>query len=213
MKLRRRIRQSLRRIFYFDGRVVTAGSLVIVILVLIGGAMVYKNYKDSQIDPTAYTPLLNTIAKGESRGNYNAYFGHADNTSLEFTDMTIAQVLAWQAQYVQQGSPSSAVGKYQIIRPTLSSLVEKLQIDPATKFDAPLQDKLAVSLLEKRGAKDYMSSRISREQFAANLAKEWAALPRVTGPNPDQSYYAGDGINKEQISTTEIFSALASIKQ
>ena len=28
------------------------------------------------ITPTAYAPLLEVIAEGESRGNYNAYFGN-----------------------------------------------------------------------------------------------------------------------------------------
>jgi conjugal transfer mating pair stabilization protein TraG len=189
--------------------------VLVAVVVLIGTAtgVYYKNYMANSIDPTVYAPLLNTIAKGESRGNYNAYFGHADNSNLKFTDMTVAQVLSWQEHYVAQGSPSSAVGKYQIIRPTLAGLVRKEGIDPAAKFDARLQDRLAVSLLEKRGAKDYMTNKLSRQQFAANLAKEWAALPKATGANPEQSYYAGDGINKEQITTKEIFSALASIKQ
>lgn len=166
----------------------------------------------ADIDTTDYTPLLNTIAKGESNGNYNAYFGDANNTSLRFTDMTIAQVLQWQQDYVAQGHPSSAVGKYQIIRPTLVGLVHKLDIDQSSRFDEGLQDRLGVALLQKRGAHDYIRNKLSREQFAANLAREWAALPKVVGPNPEQSYYAGDGINKVQISVDDVYRALAIIK-
>lgn len=175
--------------------------------------IIYKDYMNTHIDPSAYTPLLNTIAKGESKGNYNAYFGNTTNNTILFTNMTVAQVLQWQEDYVKSGSPSSAVGKYQIVRPTLSGLVEKLHIDPSAKFDAALQDKLGVALLEKRGAVAYMQNKLPRDQFAANLAQEWAALPKVTGPDPQQSYYAGDGLNKVKVSTAEVFQALATIKK
>lgn len=165
-----------------------------------------------KIDPAAYRPLLDTIAKGESNGNYNAYYGNASNTDLRFTDMSIAEVLKWQSEYVRQGSPSSAVGKYQIINKTLKGLVAKLDIDTQAKFDEAMQDRMAVALLEKRGSEDYASKKLSKQQFAANLAKEWAALPRVLGANPEQSYYAGDGINKVQISIDEVYRALATLE-
>lgn len=54
--------------------------------------------------------------------------------------------------------------------------------------------------------------KISREQFAANLAMEWAALPRIIGGNPTQSYYAGDGLNKARISTGEVLAAIDKLK-
>src|SRR5438309_1766602 len=78
------------------------------------------------IDPTAFAPVLNLIAKAESNGNYNAYFGHPDNTAIDFTSMPIADVMRWQTEFIQQGSPSSAVGRYQIINTTLAGLVRRL---------------------------------------------------------------------------------------
>lgn len=177
-----------------------------------GLGVYYQSMTPKSIDPAAYTPLLNTIAKGESNGNYNAYFGHADNTSVRFTDMTIAEVLKWQEDYVKQGSPSSAVGKYQIIRPTLQGLVKQLDMPPDTRFNEATQDQMAIALLERRGARAYLSKEMTREQFAANLAKEWAALPRVVGENPEESYYAHDGLNKSQIGISEIFDALATLE-
>jgi muramidase (phage lysozyme) len=173
----------------------------------------YKPFMHQNIDPTVFNPLLDTIAKGESNGNYNAYFGNASNTAIRFTDMTVHQVIGWQDAFVRQGNPSSAVGKYQIIGPTLKGLVQKLDIDTNAKFDEKLQDRLAIALLEKRGAEDYLQNKLSRDQFAANLAKEWAALPKAIGPSPEQSYYAGDGINKVQISLDEIYKALATVRR
>lgn len=127
--------------------------------------------------------------------------------------MSIAEVLAWQERYVAEGSASSAVGKYQIIRATLNGLVAQLKLDPATMFDAALQDRLAITLLERRGSVDFIEQKISREQFAANLAKEWAALPRVIGDNPHESYYAEDGLNKARISINEMYGALAPLSR
>jgi conjugal transfer mating pair stabilization protein TraG len=167
--------------------------------------------QDSQKLYTA--DLLTTIAKVESKNNYNAYFGNAGNTSVQFTSMTVGEVLDWQRQFVAQGNPSSAVGRYQFIDSTLQGLVRQLKIDKNTKFDEALQDRLAVALLERRGIRDYANDKISREEFAHNLSKEWAALPRVIGDQPEQSYYAGDGLNKAQLSVDEMYRSIATIRK
>lgn len=157
--------------------------------------------------------LLNTIAKVESKNNYNAHFGNADNVSIQFTSMTVGEVLIWQKQFVEQGSPSSAVGRYQFINSTLRGLMNELGIDESVNFDAPLQDRLAVALLERRGIRDYVDNKISREVFAHNLSKEWAALPRAIGDNPEQSYYAGDGLNKAQLSLDEVYASIGTVRK
>lgn len=158
-----------------------------------------------------HTGLLDTVAKGESNGNYNAYYGNANNTSVDFTSMTVGEVLAWQSDYVKKGSPSSAVGKYQFIRPTLSGLVKEQNINKNTVFSTELQDRLAIALLERRGLHDYMNGKITREQFAHNLSKEWAALPKVVGEDPDSSYYEGDNLNKVRISIADIYRGIATL--
>jgi muramidase (phage lysozyme) len=155
--------------------------------------------------------LLTTIAKAESDYNYNAYFGHAANIDIRFTEMSVSEVLKWQEGYVSQGSPSSAVGKYQIIRPTLLGLVRELGIDPQARFDKTLQERMAIALLERRGAVAYVQKELTREEFAANLAKEWAALPKATGANYNESYYSNDGLNKSRISIDEVYTALAAL--
>ena len=158
-----------------------------------------------------FSGLLETIAKGESNGNYNAYYGHPNNKKLMLTKMSIGEVLDWQEKYVKDGSPSSAAGKYQIVRPTLEGLVYELGIDSDLPYDEQMQDKLAIALIERRGVRDFSKGKISREQFAHNLSKEWAALPRVLGKNPNQSYYAGDGLNKVQVTRAEIFSSIETL--
>ena len=164
------------------------------------------------INTAAYAPILEVIAKGESGGNYNAYFGNGSNTTLRLTDMTIQEVMEWQANYVEQGSPSNAAGKYQIIGPTLAGLVRELHINVRKRFDAQMQDRMAIALINRRGAESFVKGKLSKEQFAANLSMEWASLPKVVGPNADQSYYAGDGLNKAHIARAEILAAVGNFE-
>lgn len=158
-----------------------------------------------------YTELLNVIADGESNGNYNAYFGHAGNHDVAFTAMAVGDVLKWQRDFVAAGNPSNAVGRYQFIEPTLRGLIDEMGIDAEAKFDESLQDRLAIRLLERRGARDYMTGTLSREDFAHNLSKEWAALPRVVGARPESSYYVGDGLNHAQIAVNDVLVAIDSL--
>lgn len=183
----------------------------IVLLCLVVGAVAMQN-KPLAADPASCRPLLDLIARAESKGNYNAYFGNAGNTKIKFTNMTIAEVLDWQDAYVQKGNPSSAIGKYQIVNTTLEGLVRQLGLDPRTKFTPELQDRLAFALLERRGSNDYVSGKLSREAFAGNLAKEWASLPSVTGKHPDKSYYAADGLNVALVSVGDLLNAIAPIR-
>jgi hypothetical protein len=188
-----------------------AVMLVLASVVIVIATSVFKPVEPS-IDRSSYGLLLSVIAEGESGGNYNAYYGNPANESIKFTDMTIGQVLEWQDATVRQGSPSSAVGRYQIVRQTLAKLVSEVPVDPNQRYDEAMQDRLAIALLERRGSLGFISQKLSREQFAANLAQEWAALPRITGPNPHESYYAGDGLNAARISTDAVLSAIDALK-
>jgi muramidase (phage lysozyme) len=205
-------RRWLRALRRFSRKKPVAAIVLVVALILIAIGTMQRSLMPARIDPAAYTPLLDTIAKGESKGNYNAYYGKATNKKVRFTEMSVDEVLKWQENYVSKGSPSSAVGKYQIIRPTLLGLVKELKLDTRVRFDEKLQDKLAITLLERRGAHAFVQKKLTREQFAGNLAKEWAALPKVAGTNPEESYYANDGINKAQISIDEIYQALTTLE-
>jgi conjugal transfer mating pair stabilization protein TraG len=201
-KLNKRFRRlvSTRRLFI-------VGALVLVAMV--SWALMNPS---PMIKPTAYVPLLDVIAQGESRGNYNAYFGNAGNTSIRFTDMTLAEVLQWQEQYVAEGNASNAVGRYQIIRPTLEGLIRERNLDLDATFNEPMQDQLAIALLERRGAKEFANDTLSAEQFAYRLSMEWAALPKVVGDAPEDSYYAGDGLNQSRVESAAILNAIDKFK-
>lgn len=167
------------------------------------------------VDGDAFaTRLLSFIASHESDGNYNAHFGRAGNTNNpKFTSMLLKSVLDWQTRFVNDnGSPSSAVGRYQIIHNTMRGLIEALALDvDQVRFNGETQDKMALKLLEGRGYAKYRSGTLGVEDFATELAKEWAALPVLKSVQGQkrmvargQSFYAGDGLNKALASADEI---------
>jgi muramidase (phage lysozyme) len=151
--------------------------------------------------------LLELIGQKEANGNYNLAYG---GKQVNFTDMSINEVLRWQDNYVAGGSPSSAAGKYQFIRGTLRSLKSELGLSGEEKFSPEMQDKLAEALLERRGYSDYLEGNISEDKFMNNLSKEWASLPK---DGSGRSYYAGDGLNKAGVSPETLLAAIRSVKE
>lgn len=204
MRVMKNLKRAIRKLCRNE-RWVIFGAIAAVIIA--SGILIERSFVNAD-----YTNLLSTIAEGESRGNYNAYFGNVGNTKIRFTEMSLGDVLAWQERYVAEGSPSGAVGRYQFIGPTLRGLVDEMNIDRQTIFDETLQDRLAVRLLVRRGVREYLRGRISREQLAHNLSKEWAALPKVIGDNPAASYYAGDGLNKAHVKTEQVLAVIDNLK-
>ena len=164
----------------------------------------YKNY--AHLSPTG-NPILDLIGKHESAGDYNRVYSRQGIKRADLTNMTIKEVLQWQKEYVANGSPSSAAGKYQIIPKTLRGLVKEMGLTGHEKFDAAMQDKMALHLMEGRGYSDFTAGRISNQQFMRNLSEEWASLPK---DGSGLSFYHGDGLNRAGVSAKEVQTVLAS---
>lgn len=152
--------------------------------------------------------LLDFIAGPESNGNYNAYYEHAGNRTIQFTGMTVDEVIAWQRDHVAKGNASSSVGRYQIILDTMRHLKKTMGLSGSERFSPELQDKMAIALLERRGYSDFKAGRITKEEFANSLAEEWAGLPMVSGSKAGQSAYAGDGLNSAGVGVNDFLSIL-----
>jgi muramidase (phage lysozyme) len=152
--------------------------------------------------------ILDMIAKGESKGNYNVLVGGKE---ADLTGMTIGEVKGLQEEMkkrVESGEfLSSAVGKFQIINKTLNWLQEKTgdEFPDDRLFDEETQDAMGNWLLDNRGYKDFEAGKISDEQMALNLSKEWASLPN---PKTGKSYYDGDGRNNSSHKVEEVFKVL-----
>lgn len=203
--IRRRINASKRWLHKHLPIFLLASGLFLVTVISYAG---YMSNQRLNVNPDTYKPLLGLIGKVESNNNYNAHFGNSQNNQIKFTEMSVSEVLDWQKNFVAGGSPSSAVGRYQIINGTLEGLANQLGIEENQKFDEQTQDAMAIALLERRGSVEYVNQELTKESFAANLAKEWAALPKVVGDNPEQSYYAGDGLNKSLVEPKQVLKAI-----
>ncbi|PCK00507.1 MAG: hypothetical protein COA45_01625 [Zetaproteobacteria bacterium] len=152
---------------------------------------------------TTGNPLLELIASKESGGDYNIVYG---GKRINATEMSINDVIAWQKNSTQnEGSASSAVGKYQIIRKTLTGLKEELGLSGKELLDGPMQERMAMALLERRGYDDYLAGDLPESDFMTNIAKEWASMPKDEG---GLSYYAGDGLNKAHASPATLLLAM-----
>lgn len=161
------------------------------------------------------SPLLDFIAKYESRGNYDAIVWLVPRHRYppkRPTRMTIGQILDWQDS-IDRFQNSEAVGRYQIMEDTLRGLYRNAGLQKDDLFNPTNQDYLATQLLRRRGLTDYLTGRITAEKFANSLAHEWASLPLVTGPRKGQSVYAGDGMNAAHAPVEAFLAAVRGVRE
>ncbi|MGH6999054.1 MAG: hypothetical protein ACREEO_12725, partial [Phenylobacterium sp.] len=156
--------------------------------------------------PTGAALLLDFIGSIEAPRGYDTIYGNnQDKLAVPVTSMRLSEILAEQAGWSKRFG-SSATGRYQFMKATLTGLITELGLPRAQVLDASLQDRLGHHLLKRRGYEAFMAGTISRTEFGRRLAQEWASLP-VLAPTQGgkrnvlrgQSYYAGDGVNKSLV--------------
>ncbi|WP_274426731.1 hypothetical protein [Chelativorans sp. YIM 93263] len=169
--------------------------------------------------PKGAAILLDFVRKTETgrsdRASYDVIYGHKQGKLAKpITSMTLDEVVAAQSTWSHHHG-SSAAGGYQFIRKTLRGLVAELGLRGSQRFDPDLQDRLAWHLLKRRGYDKFMSGRMTKTEFAKQLACEWASFPVLQGTQGQkryvargQSYYAGDGLNKALVEPRAIESLL-----
>jgi hypothetical protein len=140
------------------------------------------------------TAIKDLIASVESQGDYNVVTG---GKKYSLTSMTIGEVQNLQKQLIAE-KKNSAAGKYQIKYTTLRENIGKVGLSTGDKFDEKNQELLGEHLIKKRGYSQYAANPTpeGKAGFLANLAQEWAGLPR--GPD-NLSYHHNDGVNKAGI--------------
>lgn len=154
--------------------------------------------------------LLDFVSGPESRGNYNAYYGHGDNQKINLTGMTLNEVLQFQHNLVAvDGQKSSASGRYQFMPKTLQGLIGQMHLTGNERFTPELQDQLAVQLLKNRGLEQWQAGKLDDATFANNLALEWASLPNM---HTGQSQYGGDGLNRALVTPAQVQGVLNEAK-
>lgn len=167
---------------------------------------------------TAATPLLDFIGNKESDGydDISGLISQSRYPAKNITQMTIQEILDWQ-ESIDASQLSEAVGRYQIMEDTLrgynndrgvgpgNPLYKRAGLSAGDLFSPENQDKMAIVLLNGRGLNRFLSGEITADQFANNLANEWASLPLVSGPNAGLSVYAGDRAGNRALTTVQAF--------
>ncbi|MCL6286002.1 hypothetical protein M3P21_21025 [Ruegeria sp. 2012CJ41-6] len=158
---------------------------------------------------TSPNAVLGLIRGAETTKGYEDFYSKSVIAPPKpVTQMTVSEVREWQRRSVNAGSKSSAIGGYQIISKTFNGLVSDLGLTGDEVFDIELQDRMGMHLMARRGYNDWVTGKITDNQFANNLSKEWAGLPMVSGRKSGRSYYAGDGLNGATVTPGNVFEAL-----
>jgi peptidoglycan hydrolase-like protein with peptidoglycan-binding domain len=151
--------------------------------------------------------VLDLIAGPESGGRYDAVY--PGKRRPEILDMTLDELVADQRER-GRFTGSSASGRYQYIRKTLSSVVKQMGLDTSKeKFTPKLQDEIAIfHLRANHGLDKWLSGSMSNEQFLNRLAGTWAGIPKTNG----RSAYAGVLDNKAGIGAQAALQGLDDIR-
>jgi len=155
-------------------------------------------------------PLLAAIRICEvsdaSPPGYSIVYGGITGSSRPprpITQMSVQEVNNWQFS-IRNNVTSTAAGAYQIISTTLKGLIDSGACSGSDRFDAATQDRLALSLLNRRGMSGWKEGQTSDEQFGYKMAQEWASMPVMitgvklssgTSTNVNNAYYGGVATN------------------
>lgn len=148
--------------------------------------------------------LRDLIASAEAgRAGYDAVqYGARIRPAKPPTQMTIKEIYQWID--ATPGQPH-AIGRYQMIPPTLRRVVSQLGIKETALFTPQVQDLCADLLMDEAGLSAFLAGDLSRVGFMNNLAKVWAGLPNSTG----KSHYHGYAGNAATISWAQFERVMA----
>ena len=140
-----------------------------------------------------YKQVLDLIASKESsndtvHGGYDSFnTGGTDDGMTPFgsntgtvrygrplTQMTVGEIMNLQ----NQRGGIHAVGRYQIIGPTLANLINNGAASRSDKFDEATQDRLAIKLLYGRAGK-FFSGEVNASSVIQGMGDEWRGLRHV----------------------------------
>ena len=153
----------------------------------------------TQPSTSKYAPLLDEIAKGESKSGafgtsgYDAVYGGAKvKPSKPVSQMTIGEVKEYQKQLIKAGSGSSAVGRYQFIKndDAFAKMTAQAGLKDTDIFDATAQDRLAVHYMGGEKKVDELLKTGNDAALANVVARQWASMQNASG----RGNYDGDKI-------------------
>lgn len=161
--------------------------------------------------------LGDLISRGE--GGYNSFnrgsAGDARGATIDFSRMTLGEVLG--AQHLPRRDPDRlfAVGKYQVIPGTMDGAVSALRLDRDQRFTPELQERIFSDYLivtKRPDIHGYVTCKpgVSLHDAQEAAAAEWAS---VADPDTGRSKYGGVGNNRASISAEQVAGALSAMRQ
>lgn len=170
--------------------------------------------------PTTFLPgsaedmIVSLIRRFEAgkKGYDSVWYGNRHPLPQKPSEMTVCEVRDWQlaARKVQK---STAIGMYQIVGGTYRRVIEQMQLPCDLKFDAKTQDRIGLALLYGRGWAEFKAGTMKVEDFAYELAGEWAAFPAPYGEHKGMSRHRGIAGNKHLIALPEYLAYLHEIRR
>jgi conjugal transfer mating pair stabilization protein TraG len=148
------------------------------------------------------------IAVPESRGNYNAWYGKAEQDRVDLSGLSVNEVRDLQTDLVQSNG-GSAIGRYQLLDDTLDGLIDRMGLSGNERFTPALQDRMALQLARDAGMEGWIGGRIGDERFARNLSEIWAGLPRDAS---NESHYEGIQGNRATVDWNVVIDSLRGIR-
>lgn len=169
--------------------------------------------------PTTFLPgsaedmivsLIRRFEAGE-KGYDSVWYGSRHPLPKRPTQMTVCEVRDWQlaARKVQK---STAIGMYQIVGGTYRRVLEQMHLPCDLKFNAKTQDRIGLALLYGRGWAEFKAGTMKVEDFAYELAGEWAAFPAPYGEHKGMSRHRGVAGNKHLIALSDYLTYLHDIR-
>jgi hypothetical protein len=129
--------------------------------------------------------------------------------SMDFSQMTVAEIMALQALDAHDPKRLFAVGKYQLIPSSLKEAVRRLQISGSTMFTPQVQEQIFrnyVLGIKRSQIKAYITAKsddLNAAQIA--LAMEFSSVAR---PDTNESHFGGAGATKPAVSARQTAQAL-----
>ncbi len=167
-------------------------------------------------------PLGDLISRGE--GGYNSYnrgtqYGHIvpANQHFDFSQMTLDELARRQSLPISDPGKVFAVGKYQIIPPTMHGAVERLHLDTNERYTPEIQERIFADYLIRDKRPDIYSYIIGQPSASLHAAQkaasqEWASIDDPDTLGRPYGEYAKHG-NHSSIRAAHVADALNQMRE
>lgn len=167
-------------------------------------------------------PLGDLISRGE--GGYNSYnrgtqHGHIvpANQRLDFSQMSLDELARRQTLAISDPDKVFAVGKYQIIPPTMRGAVEKLHLGSKERYTPEVQERIFADYLIRDKRPEIYSYIIGQPSASLHAAQksasqEWASIDDPDTPGRPYGEYAKHG-NHSSIRADLVANALNQMRE